>query len=148
MDSSQVYLVQTDTTVGFSSSDDEKLTTIKNRAKNKKILQTVSNFKILKNKIRIPKKYKRYIRKSKKTTFIYPKGESFRVISKESKFYEFIKKFDIMYSTSANMTSKKFDKEFAFLNSEIIVEDKYSFEEIKASSIIKLSKKHKKNIRI
>ncbi len=39
-----VYLVQTDTTVGFSSFDDEKLSNIKQRPSNQKILKTLDSF--------------------------------------------------------------------------------------------------------
>ena len=44
-----VYLVQTDTTVGFSSSNDEKLSNIKQRPSNQKILKTLDSFVTLKS---------------------------------------------------------------------------------------------------
>ena len=147
MDSSKVYLVQTDTTVGFSSSDDEKLSDIKNRPKTQKILQTVKSFKILKLQTRIPKKYKKFIRKSKKTTFIYPNSFSYRVIDKNSNFYNFIKKFNSLYSTSANKTKEKFNYNFATKKSDIIVETKTGFFENYSSSIFKVTNKRIKKLR-
>ncbi|MBU3015045.1 Sua5 YciO YrdC YwlC family protein [Poseidonibacter lekithochrous] len=147
MDSSLVYLVQTDTTVGFSSSNDEKLSAIKQRPKSKKILHTVDSFKTLQEHTRVPKKFRKIVRNSKKTTFIYPNEKSFRVIKKENNFYNFIHKFKILYSTSANKTSKSFEKEFAINSADIIVEDKNNFFETSASRIIKLEKTKKKNIR-
>ena len=147
MDSSLVYLVQTDTTVGFSSLNDEKLSTIKQRPTSKKILHTVDSFKTLNENTRIPKNFRKKVRNSKKTTFIYPNGKSFRVVNQNSHFYDFIHKFNILYSTSANKTGEKFDKDFATIGADIIVEDKKGFFETKASSIIKLSKKTSKIVR-
>ncbi len=106
MDSKLVYLVQTDTTVGFSSFDDEKLSLLKQRPLSQKILQTVDSFKTLKENTRVPKKFRKKIRQMKKTTFIYPNGNSFRVINKNDSFYDFISKFGKLYSTSANQTKK------------------------------------------
>jgi tRNA A37 threonylcarbamoyladenosine synthetase subunit TsaC/SUA5/YrdC len=147
MDSSLVYLVQTDTTVGFSSFDDEKLSAIKQRPSSKKILHTVDSLKTLKENTRIPKNFRKKVRNSKKTTFIYPNGKSFRVVNKSSDFYDFIHKFGILYSTSANKTAEKFDKDFATIGADILVEDKRGFYETQASTIIKLSKKSFKKIR-
>lgn len=147
MDSSLVYLVQTDTTVGFSSSSDEKLSLVKQRPLSKKILNTVDSFSTLNKNTRIPKNFRQKVRNSKKTTFIYPNGNSFRVVDKSSNFYDFIHKFAILYSTSANKTSKNFEKEFALEVAEIIVEDKRGFFETTASKIIKLSKNRAKKIR-
>jgi tRNA A37 threonylcarbamoyladenosine synthetase subunit TsaC/SUA5/YrdC len=147
MNSSLVYLVQTDTTVGFSSFDDEKLSAIKQRPSSKKILHTVDSLKTLKENTRIPKRFRKKVRNSKKTTFIYPNGKSFRVVNKSSDFYDFIHKFGILYSTSANKTAEKFDKDFATIGADILVEDKRGFYETQASTIIKLSKKSFKKIR-
>ena len=147
MNSSLVYLVQTDTTVGFSSFDDEKLSAIKQRPSSKKILHTVDSLKTLKENTRIPKNFRKKVRNSKKTTFIYPNGKSFRVVNKSSDFYDFIHKFGILYSTSANKTAEKFDKDFATIGADILVEDKRGFYETQASTIIKLSKKSFKKIR-
>lgn len=147
MDSSLVYLVQTDTTVGFSSLSDEKLSFIKQRPTSKKILHTVDSFKTLNQNTRVPKKFRKIVRNSKKTTFIYVNQKSFRVVNQESKFYDFIHKFSILYSTSANKTTHKFEREFAISGADILVEDKRNFFETKASRLIKLSKKRLKILR-
>lgn len=147
MDSSLVYLVQTDTTVGFSSLNDEKLSIIKQRPTSKKILHTVDSFKTLNENTRVPKNFRKKVRNSKKTTFIYSNGKSFRVVNQDSDFYDFIHKFNILYSTSANKTAEKFDKDFATIGADIIVEDKKGFFETKASTIIKLSKASFKRLR-
>ncbi|BAK73148.1 MAG: Sua5 YciO YrdC YwlC family protein [Arcobacter sp.] len=147
MNQNLIYLVQTDTTVGFSSSSDEKLSSLKQRPITKKILNTVDSFSTLNKNTRIPKNFRKKVRNSKKTTFIYPNGMSFRVVEKSSKFYDFIHKFGVLYSTSANKTGKNFDKNFAILNTEVIVEDNRGFYETKASTIIKLAKKSYKKLR-
>ena len=147
MNSSLVYLVQTDTTVGFSSSSDERLSEVKQRPKSKKILHTVDSFKTLKEHTRIPKKFRKQVRKATRTTFIYPNLKSFRVVNKEDNFYDFIHKFNILYSTSANLTGKNFQKEFAHNVCDVVVIDKNNFSETTASKIIKLTKTSKKRIR-
>ena len=147
MDKQQVYLVQTDTTVGFSSNSDEKLSLIKQRPASQKILQTVDSFKTLKEKTRVPQKFKQKIRRSKKTTFIYSNLESYRVIDPQSPFYEFIKKFHSLYSTSANKTAHQFDSEFAMAHASVIVQNKEGFCESYASSIYKINRHKMKKIR-
>ena len=147
MDSSLVYLVQTDTTVGFSSLNDEKLSLIKQRPTSKKILHTVDSFKTLNQNARVPKKFRKIVRNSKKTTYIYPNLKSFRLVNQNSKFYDFIHKFGILYSTSANKTTESFNKDFAISNADILVEDQRDFFETKASRILKISKKRLKILR-
>ncbi len=147
MNSELIYLVQTDTTVGFSSANDEKLSKLKKRPISQKILQVVDSFSTLKQYTRVPNNHKKFIRKSKKTTFIYPNTNSFRVVAKEDKFYDFIRKFKNIYSTSANITTKSFDEEFARINADIVVERKIGFSQTVSSSIYLLKKKKFKKIR-
>lgn len=147
MDSKLIYLVQTDTTVGFSSANDEKLSTVKRRPKLQKILQTVDSFKTLKENTRIPKIHRKKVRNSKKTTFIYPNQKSFRIIPKDNEFYPFIHKFKNLYSTSANHTKKSFEEDFALANSDVIVYTKEDFHEKNSSSIYKLNRKKLRKIR-
>ncbi len=143
----KVYLVQTDTTVGFSSSSDEKLTRIKQRPNSQKILETVNSFKTLNSFTRVPKEHRKRVRYSKKTTFIYPNGNSYRVIFQDTNFYDFIKKFKSLYSTSANLTGKNYDEIFAKEKSDVIIYTKDNFNETSASTIYKLAKIKKKKIR-
>ena len=101
----------------------------------------------LEERVKNAKKFRKEVRNSKKTTFIYPNGKSFRLVNTNSKFYEFIHKFGILYSTSANKTAESFDKDFAIIGADVIVEDKRGFFETKASKILKISKKALKIIR-
>ncbi len=147
MNKDLVYLVQTDTTIGFSSFDEEKLSTIKQRSKNQKILQTVDSFTMLKEKTRVPKKFKKKIRRASKTTFIYSSLKSFRVIERDNTFFSFINKFSALYSTSANLTKNSFDYDFAYKNSDIIVFTTEGFIEKASSNIYKVNKKRVIKIR-
>jgi tRNA A37 threonylcarbamoyladenosine synthetase subunit TsaC/SUA5/YrdC len=147
MDASNVYLTQTDTTVGFLCNDDKKLSGIKKRPISQKILQVVDSFSTLKQKVRVPNKFKKSIRRSKKTTFIYPNGDSFRVVHPSCAHHDFIKKFKCMYSTSANLTQHHFEKSFAFKQANIIVEDHQGLYETQSSRMIKLSRTQQKKIR-
>ena len=147
MNSSLVYLVQTDTTVGFSSSDDEKLSEIKQRPKTQKILQTIDTHKTLNSFTRVAKKYRKRVRNSKNTTFIYPNLKSFRKIETTSSYRFFVNKFKNIYSTSANLTGHEYDKDFAISKADIIVYDKYGFSTSNASTILRVSKNRLKKLR-
>ncbi|PLY07445.1 MAG: Sua5 YciO YrdC YwlC family protein [Arcobacter sp.] len=147
MDKELVYLVQTDTTVGFSSLDDEKLSSIKQRPNAQKILQTLDSFQTLNSMTRVPKNFRKRVRYSTKSTFIYPNLKSFRVISKDDSFYSFISKFSNLYSTSANLTGEAFDFDFAYNNSDVIVYSNKEFNEKSSSSIYKISKRKVLKIR-
>jgi len=146
MDANKIYLTQTDTTVGFLSQDYKKLNKIKKRKINKKILIEVDSLNTLKNFTRVPNKFKQQIRRAKKTTFIYPKGESFRVV-KDKRHLEFLQKFKWMYSTSANLSGEKFDKKWAFKMADVIVKEKKGFFEGEASKIYKINNFNIKKIR-
>lgn len=147
MDTNLIYLVQTDTTVGFSSGDDERLSSVKRRPNSQKILQTLDSFTTLKKHTRVPKNHRKRVRHSKKTTFIYPNKDSFRVVNKNDKFYSFIRKFKNHYSTSANRTKKSFEKDFAIANSDVVVYSKEGFSENVSSSIYVLGKRKIKRLR-
>jgi len=146
MNENKIYLAQTDTTVGFLSRDYKKLNRIKKRALNKKVLMEVESLNTLKNFVRVPGKYKKIVRRAKKTTFIYPKGDSFRVV-KDKKHLEFLKKFKWLYSTSANLSGEKFDKKWAVNQADIIVEKKEGFFEGIPSKIYKINNYEIKKIR-
>ena len=147
MDSGLVYLVQTDTTVGFLSSNDKKLSTIKRRDINQKILQVVDSFDTLKKQIRVPSIHKNRLRRSKQTTFIYPNGMSFRVVNKNSHHHKFIKKFKCLYSTSANVTKRNFDESFAVNYSDVVLYNSDGFSETKSSTIYKINNNKVKKLR-
>lgn len=147
MNKDKVYLVQTDTTVGFLSANDKSLCEVKQRDLSKRILQVVDSLDTLKQNTRIPNKFKNKVRRSKKTTYIYPNTNSYRVIHKNDSHYNFISKFSKMYSTSANLSGSKYDSEFALANADVIVEDNRGFNEKTPSKIYKINNQKIKKIR-
>ena len=120
---------------------------LKQRNKSQKMLKVVDSFKALKDIVRVPSKYKRLIRNSKNTTFIYPNNDSYRVVNKNSSHINFIKKFTILYSTSANQTKQLFEIDFAQENCEVEVINKNNYQEYKSSIIIGLTNHKKRRIR-
>ncbi|BAF69660.1 Sua5/YciO/YrdC/YwlC family protein [Nitratiruptor sp. SB155-2] len=146
LDPKKIYLAQTDTTVGFLSQDDSKLANIKNRPPSKPFLIAVSSFSVLKYFVRVPNKYKKRVRRSKRSTFIYPNGKALRVI-KSTEHYRFLKKFGWFYSTSANESGKRFERHWAVQKADIVVEDRRGLYESKPSKIFRLSQRKLKKIR-
>ncbi len=146
MDSKALYLIQTDTTVGFLTQDSALLSKTKKRSNSKSFVSVYSDFKTFKeNKNRIPNHHKKYVRTSKQTTFI-SKNRASRIIN-DTKHHDFLKKFGWFFSSSANQSSKDFEKNFALNIAEIIVEDARGLYESRPSSIIKLSQTRKVKLR-
>ena len=141
----KLWLVQTDTTVGFLSQDGERLAKLKERPVDKPFVQVTDSLKTLKTLARIPKRHANRVRRSKKTTFVYSNNKAIRVV-KDEKHAKFIKPFKWFYSTSANERSLAYDKNFAFEKSDIIVEDNHGLYEGEASKIFRLY--HSKIIRL
>lgn len=139
-----VYLVQTDTTVGFLSKNLEEINRIKNRDLNQPCLITTASFIELKNFARVPKKFKNLVRKARKTTFIYPNSKSVRVV-KDDKHSQFLQTHGWMYSSSANLHEQKFDLEYAKSVADEVIGNE--FIEKKSSRIYKLYKTKIKKIR-
>ena len=146
MDKGLVYLTQTDTTVGFLSQDDRKLSRVKQRDPNKKTLQVVDSFHTLQQNIRVPKRFRKRVRGALKTTFIYPNKKALRVVDSKSLHYPFVHKFHKLYSTSANVTQHRFDEEFAINSADVVVYNA-PFEELAPSSLVILTKLKIKQIR-
>ena len=146
MNPKALYLVQTDTTVGFLTQDSALLSRVKNRPNTKAFVTVYSDFtSFKKEKNRIPNHHKNHVRASKRTTFI-SKDRASRIIT-ASEHHNFLKPFGWFFSSSANESGKVFDKDFAFNASEIIVEDAHGFSEKIPSSIIKLSDTRKMKLR-
>jgi len=139
----KIYLIQTNTTVGFLSQNLEKLNEIKKRPTHKKFLKVVNSYKFLP---RVPKKQRRRVRITpNKITYVI-KNEAYRVIT-DKNHKEFLDKFHWMYSTSANESGKNFDETFAKSKADVFVIDSRGYFESKPSTIIKLYKKGVKKLR-
>jgi tRNA A37 threonylcarbamoyladenosine synthetase subunit TsaC/SUA5/YrdC len=142
----KVFLVQTDTTVGFLSQDHQALAQLKERKIDKPFVTVTSSFKTLKTLSRVPAKHKNRIRRSKKTTFVYSNNRAIRVV-KDLKHAKFIKPFSWFYSTSANEKGLSYNKDFAFMKSDIIVEDLQGLYEGESSSIYRLNRQKLQRLR-
>ncbi len=141
-----VFLIQTDTTVGLLSKDAKKLSFIKQRDIKKPFLKSVATFFELKNETRIPKKFKKFIRRKKKATFIYPNSKAIRVVQDDN-HRRFLKRFGWMYSTSANKTGCEFDFGYIKDRVDIIVFEARDFKQGSASSLFKIGKRKIRRLR-
>jgi tRNA A37 threonylcarbamoyladenosine synthetase subunit TsaC/SUA5/YrdC len=135
-----LFLTQTDTTVGFLSLSPMRLAKAKKRDINQPFLCCVDTFSKQKKLTRTPKKFRSFVRRSKKTTFLYPNKKAIRVV-KDTHHNQLLKKFDFLYSTSANEHQKSFCLSYAISEADIVIETPHGFEEKPPSPILKLSKK-------
>ena len=142
----RVYLAQTDTTAGFLSQDAARLAAIKGRDPKKPFLREADSLATLKNFARIPKKYKKRVRRARRTTFVYPNGEALRVVFDEAHL-RFLRRFGWMYSTSANRSGEEFDLEFAKEAADVVAEDERGLFAGKPSKIVRLNKGKIKKVR-
>jgi tRNA A37 threonylcarbamoyladenosine synthetase subunit TsaC/SUA5/YrdC len=142
----EVILTQTDTTVGFLSQNANRLREIKSRSSNKPFIKVFQSFATLKSEnIRIPNYYKRTLRRSKKTTFIV-KNQAFRV-AKTDLDSTLLRQLSWSYSTSANESSKNFNRDFCEQKADIIIENKQRLFEGTASKLYKINNQAIKRLR-
>ncbi|GAA7092835.1 hypothetical protein HpCHN30_08910 [Helicobacter pylori] len=140
-----VYLAQSDTTIGLLSKDSEKLNALKNRPKNQSVLIESADFTTLKSLVRAPNAFKNFIRRSAKTTFIYPNSKAVRVV--RGRHGDFLKRFKTLYSTSANLTQCAYDEEIASNLADVVVSDERGLFESSSSKIFRLYKDKKVRVR-
>lgn len=138
----QLYLSNTDTTIGFLSKSRKRLDKAKERAADKEYIQALPSLRSIKK--RVPKKFRRHVRLAKKSTFILSKDYSFRVI-REKKHKLLIDRLGWAYTSSANKSGKEYSYNYAYKNADIIIYPLY--EPKKPSDIYKLGKKKEKRIR-
>ncbi|WP_459895319.1 Sua5 YciO YrdC YwlC family protein [Campylobacter concisus] len=139
-----IFLAQTDTTAGFLSKDYKEINRAKIRDINKPCLITTAKFSVLNELTRVPRKYKNFIRRSRKTTFLYPNLKAIRVV-KECEHEKFLAKFDWLYSSSANKNGQNFNVTWARSVADEVVDD-YFFEDA-PSKIYKISQTKIKRLR-
>ncbi len=139
---SSIFLTNTDTTIGFISKDKKSLDKAKNRIDGKEYITALSSLKHLKK--RVPKKFKKIVRRAKKTTFILNKNYSFRIIQDDNHNL-LINRLNFAFTTSANKSGKEFDIEYAIDKSDIII---YPISNPKTpSKLYKINKKKIKRLR-
>ena len=141
-----VYLVQTDTTVGFLSADASRLSVLKGRPDHKPFLRVVDSLSTLKTLVRPPRSSHRLIRYAQKHTFIYPYVGAIRVVA-TGEHHEFLTNFGHLYSTSANPSGGDFDHSFAVEQADVIVETPQGLSPTTSSALIKLGKGRHRRLR-
>ena len=134
-----IFLAQTDTTVGFLSTNPTLLAKAKKRDPKQPFLRCVDTFVKQKKLVRTPKKFRSLVRRSQKTTFLYPNQHAIRVV-KDERHNQLLKKFDFLYSTSANAHQKDFSLSFAIEQADIMIEEPEGYHQVPPSPLLKLTK--------
>ncbi|WP_066388353.1 hypothetical protein [Helicobacter himalayensis] len=143
-----LILAQSDTTAGFLCENPITLNGAKKRDENKPSLREVGSFQALKGFVRIPKNHRIFVRRAKKTTFIYPNTCAFRVISQTHPHHELLELFSTpLYSSSANLHKQNFDKSKALQCVDLLMLDSRDLRQRESSHIFKLGKLKKYKIR-
>ncbi|MFA5461042.1 MAG: hypothetical protein WC274_03070 [Sulfurimonas sp.] len=141
-----VLLTQTDTTVGFLSQDAKKLYKIKSRPQTKQFIKVFQDFKSFLNDFhRVPNSRKNLVRRSSKTSFII-NNFSFRVAPSPLNS-QILKAAPWFYSTSANKSNEKFDRNFCESKADIIVENIDGLVEHSSSKLLKINSKKWRRLR-
>jgi len=115
-----LFLTQTDTTIGFVSQDASKIDVAKQRLPEKHYIRVVNSLETLKIFTRVPQKHKNRVRRARRTTFIMPQGESFRVV-KGSRHNLLLNRVKWLYSSSANLSGSEYNELYAKKMAEVIV---------------------------
>ena len=140
-----VALVQTDTTVGLLSKRGDRLNRAKDRADDKALIRAVGSFRTLQRFARVPAAHKNRVRRMKKTTFVFGKSESCRVIAGDHR--HFFERIGWAFTTSANPTGGAFGEAWAKDRSDLWVLTPKGFCEYPASRLLKLGKTRLKKLR-
>ena len=140
----KVFLTSTDTTIGFISQNAKKLTKIKQRSSSKHYIKAVDSFTTLNSFTRVPSSHKNRVRRAKKTTFIMPNRDSYRVVQDKHHLL-LLSRLKWAYTTSANLSNEEYDEVFARKHADIIIEPFHQIQ--KASYIYKLGTHTIKRIR-
>jgi len=140
----KVFLTQTDTTIGFVSQNRERLSLIKKRPAGKHYIKALPSLASLKAHTRIPACHKNRVRRAKKTTFILPDSNSYRVVH-DRHHNLLLARLKGAYTTSANQSGKAYNEQFATEMADVIVLPLKQTDT--PSTILKIGKTHIKRIR-
>jgi len=117
----KVFLTQTDTTIGFVSQNADRLTEIKQRPPHKHYIKAVNSLHTLKTFTRVPQRHKNRVRRARKTTFVMPNGNSYRIIQDKHHLL-LLNRLKWAYTTSANLSNEAYDESFAREMADVIIE--------------------------
>lgn len=117
----QIFLTQTDTTIGFVSQNAQRLTAIKQRPLHKHYIKAINSLQTLQSFTRVPKMHKNRVRRSIKSTFVMPNTYSYRVVQDKHHLL-LLDRLVWAYTTSANLSNHNYDEKFAKKAADVIVE--------------------------
>jgi len=145
MHKERVYLVQTDTTVGWVSRSAKRLAQIKKRPLSQPFLTAVADLRSVASLGRVPGPFRAMVRRAGRTSFVLPSGASFRLV--KGPHAKLIKETGPLYTTSANLHGKAFDEQIARERADVWVEDARGYREAVPSAIWRLGRKKKRRLR-
>jgi len=145
METEPVVLIQNETTAGLVCRSETVLGQVKPR-QGKHFLATVPTLAQLREEVRVPDRWKKWVRRGKKTTFIYSKNSAVRVIFSGS-YHDFLIQFGKCFATSANAPGETFDREWGWQKADWIVEREEGIREGKPSKVVRLGKKAVRRLR-
>lgn len=145
MSDEAVYLIQTDTTVGFLSRSSIRLAAAKSRPPQKPFLKVCDSFKTLNTFIRVPNAHKNFVRRARACTFVC-NHQALRVVH-DPIHLRFVQRLKWCYSTSANASGTRYDAEFAHACADVVVTDRRGLSERTPSRIIRLGHTRTKRLR-
>jgi len=140
----KVFLTKTDTTIGFVSQNSTRLTQIKQRPPSKHYIKAVNSLTTLKSFTRVPSHHKNRVRRAKKTTFIMPSGDSYRVVF-DAHHLLLLNRLKWAYTTSANLSGKGYDEAFGIKMADVVIAPLHN--NPNPSTIYKLGRTKMKRIR-
>ncbi len=140
-----IILAQTDTTVGFLSQDSASLARLKGREEGKPFLKVFASLNVLQSTVRVPLKYRSWVRHAQHTTFVI-KNQALRYVS-DPTHSRLIQKYGWLYSTSANESGHEYDPDFCLTHSDTIIEDFRGFSSSAPSKIFRLTATQSKKLR-
>ncbi|MDR0747368.1 MAG: Sua5 YciO YrdC YwlC family protein [Helicobacteraceae bacterium] len=140
-----IFLVQTDTTAGLLSQNKTALNAVKGRDADQKLIRAVGSFTTLKKFARVPCAHRNLVRRSRGRSFVFPNGESLRVVFGSHR--RFFDRLEWAFSTSANRSGERFDLEWAKSVSDCFVLRADGFRENAPSGIIRLGRARRIKIR-
>jgi tRNA A37 threonylcarbamoyladenosine synthetase subunit TsaC/SUA5/YrdC len=115
-----VILSETDTAIGFLSQNPSSLDRVKQRAEGMRYITALPSLRALNGRCRVPLVHRKRVRRERGTTFIFPCGDSYRVIS-DDRHLLLIKRFGWMFTTSANLTGEPYDRDYAISVADIVI---------------------------
>ncbi len=116
-----LFLTDTDTTVGFLSRDPELLDRAKRRHGEKHYITALPSLRSLRDRARVPRPYRRRLRRSRKESYILPSGHSYRIV-RDPRHLLLLKRLEWAYTSSANLSGAAYDEEYARRVADVVVE--------------------------